>query len=257
MSRVISKGRRWGIVLTLFIWSATLMGDQVLAGGSSRPAPRCPAAIPAPWLAPQRHPRLFCTQDELAAARRIVRETDWGRKYLESRRKLCRRFISMTPEQLRALVPPPGSKIIYGLGMNLDPVRGKRMKWAGWRNPFHVRDTEGKLYPNEDWPDEGDGVRDPKTGKVYYFIAQANGFIIKELERNVLPSLADVYALTGSQEHARTAAILFDALAALYPTNRRGPMDYPTRESDMDRGGRLDRPYYQVARWRSAGRAQP
>jgi len=244
-SRLAAASRTMRLLLIVL---GMIMSTEVFSAERADPAPACPAKIPATWLAPEAHPRLFCTRDDVAAAQRIVQETEWGRAYLESQRRLCERFVAMSPEQLRSLVPPPGSKIVYGLGLNLDPVRGKRMRWGGWDNPFTVLDSEGKVYPNEEWPDKGDGVRDPRTGQTYYFTAQANGFIIAQLEQKILPALADVYALTGSQDHARAAAAIFDALAVTYPVNRRGPIDYPTSDSDMDRGGRLDRPYYQVAR---------
>lgn len=210
--------------------------------------PALPAMIPGSWLAKSSHPRLFCTSEELAAARLTVRDTKRGQEYIEKQKKLCERFVVLADERLADLVPAPYSKIVYGLGMNLDPVDGKRMKWAGWDHPFEVRDHKGNIYPNQDWPDKGDGIVDPATNKRYYFIAQANGHILKQLEQKVLPALADVYALEGSQKHAHAAAVLLDAIAALYPTNRRGPLDYPTLKTDYDKGGRLNRPYYQVAR---------
>ena len=210
-------------------------------------APTCPSFIPPLWLAPERHPRLFCTSEEVAIARWNVGNTEWGRAYLVSQRKLCDRFVAMTPEQLRALIPPPGSKFMYWLEMKFDPIHGKRMRWAGWENPFFVLDSEGRTYPNSEWPDRGDGVQDNETGKTHHFIAHANSFIVDELDRNMLPTLADVYALTRCQECARTAAILFDALAPLYPTTKRGPLDYPTVEGDVE-CGRLNLPYFHVAR---------
>ena len=210
--------------------------------------PQCPKTIPQEWLAPQNHPRVHCTPSELAEAQMVVKETAWGKKYLEQQHRLCRRFIGMSDKELQALVPPPQCKIIYGLGMNLDPVNGERMLWAGWEKPWSVKDTKGTLYPNKDWLDTGDGVVDPKSKKRFYFRAQAYGHVIEQLEQKILPALADVYALTGSAEHAHAAAVLLDAIAHIYPTNRRGPMDYPTSPGDYDRGGRLDRPYYQTAR---------
>ena len=237
---VAQCARRSLLVLLLLCVGAVMVPGASAQG--SVPVPDCPLEIPRIWLAPTQHPRLLCGPEQLAVARRNVREMAWGRKYLESQRGVCERFITMAPEDIRALVPPPGSGIVFLRTTNLDPVHKERMAWAGWGNPFCVRDAKGKLYPNDEWPDTGDGVQDPKTGKRYYFVAQANGFIIAQLEGNVLPALADVYALTGSQEHARTAAILFDAIAALNRSTRRGPMDWSHRR------GRLNRPGYQVGR---------
>jgi hypothetical protein len=210
--------------------------------------PNLPDPIPDHWLTPSQHPRLFCTPQDLVSARLIVGETDWGKTFLEQQKKACARFVDLSPKQLRALVPEPNSLIVYGLGMNLDPILKRRVSWGGWNDPFRVIGRDGARYPNDDWPDDGKGAVDPKTQERYYFIARANGFILAELEKKILPALADVYALTESQKHADAAAILLDAIAALYPTNRRGPMDYPTASKQYDRGGRLQRPYYQTAR---------
>ncbi|HEX7009962.1 MAG TPA: hypothetical protein VF184_08270, partial [Phycisphaeraceae bacterium] len=224
----------------------TVVLSLTLAVHAEVPAP--PKAIPDEWLASSRHPRVVTTPQRLTQLRESLDQNPWLREYLQSQRRVVEPVAATSDDELRALVPPPGSKVVYGLGMNLDPVHHQRMAWAGWKDPFRVKDIKGKLYPNEQWIDDGDGVIDPKTGDRYYFVAQANGHIFEQLEQHVLPALADIWALTGSQEHAHRAAVLLDAIAAVYPTNRRGPMDYPTPASDLDRGGRLDRPNYQVAR---------
>lgn len=214
--------------------------------------PVCPDTIPASWLHRSAHPRLFCTQTELQEARKTVVHTDWGKAYLNEQRMACEQFIGMDEGTLRAFVPKPGSVFVYGAGMNLDPILHKRMIWSGWDDPFHIKDANGRAYPNDEWPDDGSGVVDPKSGERYYFIAQANAAILQQLEQKILPALADVYALEGNQDAAKVAAILLDEIAVVYPTNLRGPIDYPLDYPDdpqePDRAGRLDRPYYQVAR---------
>ncbi|MFV2067640.1 MAG: hypothetical protein ACC645_11740 [Pirellulales bacterium] len=211
-------------------------------------SPSLPEPIPDEWLAPPHHPRLFVFPEDLDAARRVVHESDWGRTFLKQQHMQCDRFAKMSDQALRALVPGPNSQFVYGLGMNLDPVHGKRLTWAGWDDPFRVKSTDSTVYPNDLWPDDGSGAVDADTGQRYWFVARAHGFIMQQLEQRVLPALADVWALERSRAHARAAAVLLDAIAAVYPTNRRGPLDYPTARAHYDRGGRLDRPYYQVAR---------
>ncbi len=210
--------------------------------------PQPPQSIPAGWLSATDSPRVFCTPQRLKAIADTLDQTPWRKAYLARQTKAIQPILQMSDEQLRSLVPPPGSLFIYGLGMNLDPVHHQRMRWGGWEHPHVMYDTKDVAYPNAQWPDKGQGVVDPKTGKKFYFVAQANGQITKSLNSQVLPALADVWALTGSKKHAHAAAVLLDAIAAVYPTNRRGPMDYPTAKGDEDRGGRLDRPYYQTAR---------
>lgn len=229
--------------------SALLCSFQAEASDGWPQSPACPSKIPSEWLAPTAHPRLFCTSAELASARETVKETDRGRAYLTEKRELCAAFLKMNESELRALVPKPGSLFVYGAGMNLDPVLGKRMIWCGLGNPFCVKDAEGKVYPNDEWKDDGAGSVDQKSGDRYYFVAQANAAIMQHLEQRVLPALADLYALDGNQTAARNAAILLDAISAVYASNKRGPIDYPLDyPGDEIRAGRLDRPYYQTAR---------
>lgn len=226
----------------------TLTGLMIMgltAAGSTLPA--CPEKIPDSWLKAENHPKLYCSKAELTMARQKAANTEYGKAYLAKQKKLCAGIMKMSDAQLRALVPKPGSPIIYGLGMNICP-KGGRFRWAGLDKPFKVYGNGNVLYPNENCPDNGQGWVDPKSGKKYMFVANANGFIHQYLEQTVLPALADAYALTGDKEYAHKAAVLLDAIAAAYSKNRRGPLDYPTSASDYDRGGRLDRPYYQTAR---------
>lgn len=209
--------------------------------------PKLPEALPASVLAPERFPRLLSRAD-LERARHNVATYPWAKAYLEERKAVCDRFASMSEVELRALVPAPGSLFVMGLGMNLDPFTQTKMTWAGWSNPFSVKDSKGNLYPTPEMPDDGTGYVDPKTRQRYYFVAIANAAVVGQLEREILPALADVYALTGSKAHARAAAILLDALAAAYPGSIRGPLDYPMGKELRRYGGRLDRPTQQVAR---------
>jgi hypothetical protein len=216
-------------------------------GQSVAKPPELPTAIPGTWLKGDAFPRVFSTPQLLKEIRRTLDQSPWREKYLQGKEAITKRFVEMSDAQLRALIPPPDSLFIMGLGMNLDPVHQKRLKWGGWDHPHVMVDENGVAYPNEQWPDKGPGIVDPKTGQKYYFVAQANGMIALHLEE-ILPALADVWALSGSKRHAHAAAVLMDAVAAVYPTNRRGPMDYPTSAGDMDRGGRLNNSYYTVAR---------
>jgi hypothetical protein len=218
------------------------------AEDKSDPLPSLPQPIPSAWLSPARHPRWVCTPQDLAATRRELATSNRIQAFLKDQADLAARFAKMPAEALIALVPRPKSQFVYGLGMNIDPVYKSRMRWAGWNRPLVMLDIKGNPYPNAAWPDHGDGAADPKTGDRYYFVAQANAKIIQLLEQRMLPALADVYALGGSRPHARAAAVLLDAIANVYPTNRRGPLDYPTSSSNYNWGGRLDRPGYQVAR---------
>ncbi len=196
-------------------------------------------------LQPDRFPQLLTNRTELEQLQNGLAELPHLREYVEAQRQVVAPLMSFSDDELRRLVPPAGAPIVYGLGMNLDPY-GERLRWTSWKTPFKVMGRNDVVYPNADYPDDGSGCE--KDGKKYYFTARAYGFVCSELEERVLPALGDLYALTGEQRYAHVAAVLLDAVAAAYPANRRGPLDYPGRKEDRDRSGRLQRAYYMVAR---------
>lgn len=207
----------------------------------------CPTKLPAEFLAPERHPRMVISREQLATARRNATETDFGRRYLADCRKIAAPFLEFDDETLRKLVPPPGEVLIYGLGMNLGPD-GKRLVWRGAESPAlfdKTFDASGRAYPNAEFPDNGKGYQ--ANGKTYYFKGVANGAALAFLESRLIPALAECYLLTGERRYAHTASVLLDAIAAIYPGTRRGPLDYPVLKEHQDRGGRLQRPYYQAS----------
>lgn len=196
-------------------------------------------------LKPEHHPLLLCRRDALEALRAQLPHRPELQAYRDAQLRAAGPLPEFGEAQLRALLPPPGSPVVYGLGMNLDPA-GERLRWTSWHTPFKVRGADETVYPNDAYPDDGSGCE--KDGKRYHFTARAYGFIYSELEERALPALADLYALSGDRRYARAAAILFDALAAVYPARRDGPLDYPVRRQDRGRTGRLQRAYYMTAR---------
>ena len=72
------------------------MNQSAMAGNGTGNAvtklPICPERIPETWLSPSSHPSVFCTTNELTQARKVIKETAWGREYLANRRKLCASF---------------------------------------------------------------------------------------------------------------------------------------------------------------------
>lgn len=192
------------------------------------------------------YPLLFHTVEEIRARREEYHAGDARlRKYVASRRAFAEPVMGMDDTQLRALLPPVGQPVVYGLGMRVDP-HGTILKWAGIENPHCVLGKGDVVYPNEEYSDDGGGWVG-KDGTKCYFRARAAGYLYDWLEK-MLFALADCHAVTGENIYAHKAAVLLDALAPRYAADKRGPLDYPTSSRDMDRGGRLNKPYYQVAR---------
>ncbi|NLF61602.1 MAG: hypothetical protein GX574_10665 [Lentisphaerae bacterium] len=204
-----------------------------------------PATLTYAVSNPQGYPKVFHAAGAIQARRQECATSSMLTSFLEGRVRHVAAVIDMDDEQLRALVPPVGQPVVYGLGMSLDP-HNTVLRWAGYKNPRCVIGKDNVVYPNETHPDDGSGWSGPGNQKCY-FRARAAGFAYGWLESQ-LAALADCYALTGEQRYAHAAAVLLDAIAPCYAADVRGPLDYPIAKGDEDCGGRLDRPYYQVAR---------
>ncbi len=193
-------------------------------------------------------PFLFVNREEIAAARSRAEKEEWAKKLKAENLKIAETWVSRDYNFVKKIIPAIGSIYTYGLGLDLDPVHQKKMKWRGWKDPRHVEASNGAIYPDVIHQDDGKGWSDPETNKKFYFIALANGMTIKQLEGTDLPALVNTYLLTGNEAYAERALWLLDAIATIYPRANEGPIDYPNLAPGKPDGGRLERPYYQAAR---------
>lgn len=198
-------------------------------------------------LRPERHPVLFFTPENIAEARRLLPTSPALQKIRKLALTNVEPFLNKSEAELRAMIPPPGADICYGLGLDVDP-HGVKVQWCGWSDPFHVVGKNGIRYPNKDYPDEANLGHRKKHLKKFHPLARAYGAACSNLNNIVLPSLADLYSLTGDKKYARIAAILLDQLAPTYAASKGGPLDYPVGSRDYDRGGRLTGAYYMASR---------
>ncbi|MBP1990230.1 heparinase II/III family protein [Paenibacillus eucommiae] len=205
-----------------------------------------PESIKVDWTL--EHPRVFYSKDCIAQTRLDIdsNRQDW--KKLSAKRLIdeadALQWMAMDDEDLRSLVPKPHSYYMYGV---TDPVGpdGTRIHPIGWEAPGLVRSEGGQIYPNAQYPDDGTGWEDGH-GNCYYFVARWNGFVVDALSQALEP-LAYAYALSGDARYAHKAAVILDSLATIYPLAIEGPLDYPGSKRGVE-GGRLERPFYQVAR---------
>lgn len=230
--------------LTALLLAGGALLAQYVSPGDKRAlsVPR-PAELTRASLLKISRPAVFFTPEEMASARSRVGTDRELAAYLAVKKGYAEPFASMDDASLRGFVPAAGEDIVYGLGMDLDPA-GNKLRWAGWKDPSHVLGKDNVKYPNEEYPDDGRGGESAE----FHFKACANGFTFTYLEGKLLPALAECYAFTGERKYAHAAAVLFDQLAPAYAASRRGPLDYPVGSRDKERGGRLNRPYYQTAR---------
>jgi len=188
------------------------------------------------------HPNLWVTWEDVERAKRHVREKAWARTWFHDTLRLADKWVALSDEDIRERVPLPGSLFQRKVQC---PLCAKALGGSF----SHIRrvhcPTCKRTFPDAAHPDDGTGWVNPDTGKTHFFTAAYNEYAIDRFER-ALQALADAYALTGEEDFARAASVLFDQLAVTYPTCTKGPEWYPG--DNPTRGGRLDRPYYQVAR---------
>ncbi len=193
-------------------------------------------------------PFLQLNRQEIANARKraenIPAFSELKSRYL----RIADEWLERDEHFIREIIPPWGSLYVYGLGLNFDPVKRERMQWCGWSDPRRVRATDGTVYPNPAFPDDGTGWKDPQSGEQYYFVAYANGMTMMQLETVDLPALVQAFLLTGDERYAMRALWILDGIASIYPRAYEGPIDYPGNLPGKVGGGRMDRPYYQASR---------
>ena len=194
------------------------------------------------------HPHLYITPKDIERAKVNVERSPWTAETYQKIVADAEKWASMSEEQLRHIVPSPGAYFAYGFSGC--PECGK--SWPLWgaggicdlNHPGAVKCPAcGKVFPDEQHPDNGDGWVDPKSGRKYYFVGCYNSYVAQTLTLTALDNLSNAYAITGDERYARTAAIIFDEIARIYPTCTVGSIDYPNAP-----GGRFERTEYQVAR---------
>lgn len=194
------------------------------------------------------HPCLYVTAQDVARAKLNVQRFPWAKTFLDQAEERADKWVAMPDDQIRGIVPPPESLFAYGFSGC--PVCG--ITWPLWgQGGICSLDKPGKVtcpgckrvFPDADHPDDGKGWFDPKSGRHYYFVGCYNTFVAQLLTLTALDDLSTAYAVTGDGKYAHSAAVMFDAIAKIYPTCTVGSIDYPNHP-----GGRFERTEYQVAR---------
>ncbi len=187
---------------------------------------------PAEWKA-----RRTCRTDvEVAAARRNVRETGWGRRELSKALAGAQRWLDMPDETLWALVlPTTVPRRHYVNQLRGCPVHGteikKRNHFHPWRldpinRPWKVQCPVGEeWYPSNDFAkgetsggdfaDDGFAYR-REDGEHFYFLGEYAERVHLGWVRPAVSSLSRAYLLTGDRRYARKAAIMLFRIAEEY-----------------------------------------
>jgi hypothetical protein len=220
-----------------FAW---LCGLAALGAGSLS------AAEPATDQIAPPHPTVYLTRDDIQLAKTNMARFAWARQTADSIQRQADAWLAKPDDWFRRNVPSAGACFAYGF--TGCPICGASWGiWGGARasfdQPGHVTCAKGHTLPDADHPDPGTGwVGQDK--RIHYFVGSYNAWAVETLTFQAADSLAYAYTLTGDERYAAKAGVILDALAAIYPTCTNGSWDYPSDPPS----GRLDRPWYQVAR---------
>lgn len=203
-------------------------------------------AAHAPAFAAERHPGVYLTPEDVARARENVRRYGWARRTADGIIGEAERWMKRDEAWLRAAVPRAGAAFAYG-STGCPICAGSWGTWgearASFEDPGHVVCANGHRLPDKDHPDPGTGYTG-KDGRIRYFVGSYNAWVVETLTFRAAGNLAYAYSLTGEERYAARAAVILDALAAVYPECDKGSWDYPSNPPS----GRFNRPWYQVAR---------
>lgn len=263
MIRFDRRATEWVKVTLVEAWSEkTYYGlDELLAFDDTAravivnvppPAPESPAEqwqnIDLTEKPRETHPCVYITPEDIAVAKENIANNDWARQWAEQTIALADGVVDKDPEWIREHCPPKGAAFAYG-STGCPICDSSWGTWGGancsFDRPGTIMCGKGHVLPDKDHPDEGTGYVNA-DGRVHYFVGSYNAWVVETYEKWA-GWLARAYVLTGEEKYAKTAAVLLDALAEIYPSCNKGSWDYAGGAPE-GQTGRLDRPHYQVAR---------
>jgi hypothetical protein len=192
------------------------------------------------------HPTVYITPADIERGRQNAARFPWAKAIADRIIGIANEWAAKDEAWIIAQVPPKGACFAYGF--TGCPICGAG--WGIWDkakasfdNPGHVTCDNGHVLPDAAHPDAGTGWVGP-DGRIHYFVGSYNAWVIEKLTLTAAENLAYAYSLTGDERYAAKAALILDAVAAIYPSCSKGSWDYPSTPPS----GRLDRPWYQVSR---------
>ena len=203
-------------------------------------------ALAAVLGAAPRHPSVYMTPEDVARARENIRRFPWARATADAIVRTADGWLGRDDAWLRGVVPPAGAAFAYG-STGCPICASGWGTWGGahasFDDPGHVVCARGHRLPDREHPDPGTGYVGPGR-RIHYFVGSYNAWVVETLTFKAVDSLAYAYTLTSDERYAAKAAVILDALAAVYPQCDKGSWDYPSNPPS----GRFNRPWYQVAR---------
>jgi hypothetical protein len=220
-----------------FGWLCGLFALRACLGAASEPA-GVPSGPP--------HPTVYLTSADVRLAKTNIARFEWAREAAETIQRQAEAWLAKPDEWFVHNVPSAGACFAYGFSGC--PICGA--SWGTWggahasfEQPGRVTCAGGHTLPDAEHPDPGTGyVSEDK--RVHYFVGSYNAWAVETLTFKAADNLAYAYTLTRDERFAAKAALILDALAAIYPGCDKGSWDYPSHPPS----GRFNRPWYQVAR---------
>jgi hypothetical protein len=204
------------------------------------------AAEPATSQAAPPHPTVYLTGADLRLAKTNIAQFAWARETADVIQREADAWLAKPDDWFLRNVPAAGACFAYGF-TGCPICNSSWGTWGGaqasFDQPGHVTCAKGHALPNSDHPDAGTGYVG-KDKRIHYFVGSYNAWAVETLTFKAADSLAYAYTLTGDERYATKASLILDAIAAIYPGCDKGSWDYPSHPPS----GRLDRPWYQVAR---------
>lgn len=219
------------------------------------------AGEPAVRAWPEKTSRVLLSDEQIAHARQLCQRDSQARQIFQSITQMARRWVSLSDEQLRAMLPDSSVPRAFDVSAKGCPVHGTAIYQFGtypWKldasDPFHIQcPVGGERYPSNDFAafyrggmkdrslltgpfaDDGRGWTSP-DGEKYWFVAYACHWHWMETWVPAVTALSRAYILSGDRSYAHKAAVMLDRIAEVYPG-----MDY----GQQSRLGELTKGWYQ------------
>ena len=193
-----------------------------------------------------RHPTVYIEPADVDRARRRIHTDSEAQEWFQALKESVTAWDNKGSEWIKSVMPSEGACFAYGF--TGCPICGKG--WGLWgranasfEDPGHVICENGHVLPNDEFIDSGTGYV-AEDGRVHYFVGSYNAWVVETLLFRIAKPYANLYLLTDDERAGKMAAVILDEIARIYPSCDKGSWDYPSDPPS----GRLDRPWYQVAR---------
>lgn len=205
--------------------------------------------LSSPILATDVVPKVgvYISKEDIISARELANTKGWAKAEKDRIITAANKWVDVPDEYIRSIMPQEGAIFAYGIAGCPD----HNVSWTNFggngiadlSRPLTLKCPAGHIIdfnnPESKYYDSGNGVY--IDNRRFFFRGVWNAFVVNTFtgqgsDAGALHQLAYAYALTGEDQYAKKAAVIFDALAYLSPTTK-GPRDF--HADDKAIAGRL------------------